>query len=192
MREAAYDLRYLAACAVNRIAPEQQKIEAMNLEKLHIMSKSHSLGALVAAVLSDAGVEVSPEWREEKERAVRRNILFDGERARILAFMEREGIWYLPLKGVILKELYPRLGLREMADNDILFDSSRQDDVVAFMEQSGYRVGSVGKGAHDTYYKAPIFNFELHTRMFAENMSETVRDYYANIKDRLQLFFQLS
>ncbi len=36
------------------------------------------------------------------------------------------GIWYMPLKGAILHTLYPVSGMREMADNDVLYDSTRQ------------------------------------------------------------------
>ena len=185
MKQAAYDLRYLVACAMNRIAPEKERVEAMNLENVRRVSRSLSLSALAATAVAASGVELSAEWREEKERAVRRSILFDGERAGILAYLEESGIWYLPMKGILLKDLYPGLGLREMADNDILFDSTRQSDVVAFMKQRGYEVGSVGKGAHDTYYKPPVFNFELHTQMFSDVTSETFCRYYANVKDRL-------
>ena len=185
MKQAAYDLRYLAACAVNRITPDKQTVEAMNLENLHKMSKAHSLSALTATAIASAGMALPPEWKAEKERAVRRNILFDGERARILAFFEQNGIWYLPMKGIIMKDLYPGLGLREMADNDILYDSTRQEDVMRFMTQNGYEAASVGKGAHDTYYKPPVFNFELHTRMFSEITGKTSADYFAGIQDRM-------
>lgn len=42
---------------------------------------------------------------------------------------EKAGIWYLPLKGVILKEMYPVYGIRQMADNDILFDFTYRKEV---------------------------------------------------------------
>ena len=185
MKQAAYDLRYLAACAVNGIMPEKEKIETMDLEKLYKMSRSHSLSALAAMTLSSGGVKISSEWKAEQDKAVRKNILFDSERAKLLQFMEQNGIWYLPMKGIILKDMYPKLGMREMADNDILFDKSRQEDVLTFMQQNGYDAASVGKGAHDTYYKPPVFNFELHTRMFAESTSEIFSTYYENIKEKL-------
>jgi len=185
MKQAAYDLCYLAACAINGIPSEKEKIKGMNLENLHQMSRMHSLSALAAMTLSSAGVEISPEWRAEKEKAIRKNLLFDNERSKILRYFNENSIWYLPMKGVILKDLYPKLGMREMADNDILYDKNRQSDVVGFMKQNGYEAKSVGRSHHDTFYKEPVYNFELHTMMFADIVDERFTTYYENIKDRL-------
>ena len=66
-------------------------------------------------------------------------------------FMEQKGIWHLPLKGVILKEYYPSVGMRQMSDNDILFDYSFCNEVQAYMESEGYKAVSVGEGNHDIY-----------------------------------------
>ena len=60
------------------------------------------------------------------------------EMASIFAKMRNAGIWYMPLKGTVLKDCYPQFGMREMADHDILFDASRADDVKAIMIEMGY------------------------------------------------------
>ncbi len=185
MKQAAYDLCYLASCTVNGIPPEKEKIEGMNLDKLYRMSRMHSLSALSAMALTSVGIEIPTEWRAEKDKSVRKTILFDAERTKILRYFEENGIWYLPMKGVILKDLYPKLGIREMADNDILYDSAHQSDVVEFMKQNGYDAKSVGRSHHDTFYKEPVYNFEMHTMMFAEVVDKRFTAYYENIKDRL-------
>ncbi len=185
MKQVAYALCYLASCTVNGIPPEKEKIEGMNLEKLHQMSRMHSLSALSAMALTSAGIEIPTEWRAEKDKSVRKTILFDAERTKILRYFEENGIWYLPMKGVILKDLYPKLGMREMADNDILYDPARQSDVAAFMKQNGYDAKSVGRSHHDTFYKEPVYNFEMHTMMFSEVVDKRFTAYYENIKDRL-------
>ncbi len=38
-----------------------------------------------------------------KKKSIRKNCLLDIERTSILADMEQHGIWYMPLKGSILK-----------------------------------------------------------------------------------------
>ena len=185
MKQAAYDVRYLAACAVNGIAPEKEIVEAMDMAALYKMSCSHSLSALTAAAISAAGVELSAGFGRARDMSLQKSILFDAERARLLDFMEQNGIWYLPLKGIILKDMYPRLGLREMADNDILFDPEHRAQVAEFMKQSGYRVDSYGRTHHDTYFKDPVFNFELHVSMFDEDAGAAFMGYYEDIKSRL-------
>ena len=76
--------------------------------------------------------------------------------------MDSEHIWYLPLKGIILKDYYPSVGMRQMSDNDILFDADAWERVEKHMLSEGYETESVGKGNHDVYQKAPVYNFEMH------------------------------
>lgn len=57
-----------------------------------------------------------------------------------------------------------------MADQDILYDSSRQNDVMNIMLGLGYSAESIGKSHHDVYHKPPIFNFEMHTALFGPDM----------------------
>ena len=59
-----------------------------------------------------------------------------------------------------IKDYYPVSGMRIMADNDILYDKERQDEVLSIMRSLGYSCkGLIGN--HDVYYKKPILNFEL-------------------------------
>lgn len=67
----------------------------------------------------------------------------------------------MPLKGSILKDWYPKFGMREMADNDILFDASKRKEVKAIFQGRGYTVKEYDKSNHDAYEKPPIYNFEI-------------------------------
>lgn len=182
MKATTYDMLYLAACAINGIVPDAEKID---LDRLYAVSKFHSLTAICAMALESAGITLSDKWRETKAKAIRKNILLDAERAQILGYFEQNGIWYMPLKGIIMKDIYPKTGMRQMADNDILYDSSFQMQVKEYMESKGYKAESVGKGAHDTYHKPPVYNFELHTMLYHEQSDKNIHDYYANVKSRL-------
>ena len=182
MKATAYEMLYLAACAINGIVPDA---ENMDLDRLYAVSKFHSLTAICAMALESAGITLSDKWRETKAKAIRKNILLDAERAQILAYFEQNGIWYMPLKGIIMKDMYPKTGMRQMADNDILYDSSFQMQVKEYMEGKGYKTESVGKGAHDTYHKPPVYNFELHTVLYSEQVDKNIHDYYTDVKSRL-------
>ncbi len=184
MIKSAYDMLYLSACAVNGLKADDARVAEMELDKVYKTSAKHSLSALTAHALSRAGAKIPSEWAEKQVKTLRKNILFDNEREKILCFMEENGIWHMPLKGIIIKDMYPVFGVREMADNDILYDKTRQKDVLAFMQANGYEAASIGKCHHDTYYKEPIYNFELHTVLFAPS---NVRffEYYENVKERL-------
>ena len=111
-------------------------------------------------------------------------MLLDAERKTISHELETQGIWYMPLKGSILKDWYPKPGMREMADNDILFDPSGREQVREIFQNRGYKTVSFRKGNHDVYEKAPIYNFEMHVSLFDGTYKE-LTEQYENVKERL-------
>jgi len=187
MRKTMYDMLYLAACSINSKTPEKERVTAMDLEKLYQVCQLHSVTSLVAVALEASGVPVNKEWKETRAKAMRKEMLFDAERAKILDFMEKNGIWYLPLKGILLKKYYPKLGMRQMSDNDILFDSSFQEVLCNYMKSQGYQAEDIGHGNHDIYQKPPVLNFEMHTSLYGASHDKTWVEYYDNVKERLIL-----
>ena len=65
-------------------------------------------------------------------------MLLDAEREQVFKEMDAAGIWHLPLKGSVLKSLYPKPWMRQMSDNDILFDPEYQSEVKDIMVKRGY------------------------------------------------------
>ncbi len=184
------DLLYLASCALHGKKPLKERIMQMNLRELYLLSCEQSLGAVVFFAIEKSDVypamdvELKQRWLEYKEKAVRKNILMDAERKRIFSYLEENGIWYMPLKGCIIKDLYPSVGMRQMADNDILFDSTYAKEVEQFFKASGYEA-TAGLGAHDIYHKPPVYNYEMHRSLFDVTHDDTWKSYYDNIKERL-------
>ncbi len=120
--KSAYDMLYLTSCALNNVIPDKNKIESMNLENLFEMCQFHSLTYIVCMALESVGMELPEYWTQAKAKAIRKVLLLDAERRKIFDFIDKNGIWYMPLKGVILKEYYPSIGMRQISDNDILCD----------------------------------------------------------------------
>ena len=183
-----YDMLYLSTCAINGQIPDKKWVESTDLRALYFMCKKHSLTALCYTAIESVetlilDTELLKHWKLEREKAIRKNLLLDQERLEIINFMEVEGIWDMPLKGIILKDLYPKLGMRQMADNDILFDSKYRDKIFDFMNKRGY-AGKKGDN-HDVYNKEPVYNFEMHTCLFSDLHNLTWYSYYFNIKEKL-------
>ena len=181
---------YLLSCGVNKTKPqqnilEQYKSDDRKLMQLYRFSKQHFVEALTGTVLKQAGVTLPDPWEKDMAKAVRKVILFDAERARILSFMEQRGIWYLPLKGIILKKFYPSVGMRQMSDNDILFDEAFAEQVREYMVSLGYEVISFGEGNHDVYEKEPVYNFELHRALYGAAHDNNWEQYYRDVKERM-------
>ena len=183
-RTAADHVIYLTSCAVRRQIPDARRIGQMNLEQVYEAALFHQLGAAAGMSLDSAG-HATPQFREIIAAAQKKTVLLDHDRTVILARLEQAGIWYMPLKGVILKDLYPRFGMREMADNDILIDADRAEEIRNIMTELGFTVGNYGKGAHDTYYKKPVSNFEMHRMLFYNSENRQLDSYYSDIKKHL-------
>lgn len=187
----------LLAAWVNGVSLERTDVSEIDFEELRRIADRHSLSAAVCMALETAGLFgqcpplIQTSFSDAKLLSVRRTMLMDVEREKLLAFMEERGIWYMPLKGIILKEFYPRLGARQMADNDILFDAFFQKDVQDFMTQNGYRMeNGAGEDIHDTYHKPPVYSFEMHRMLFqmpvhGSTFDNAVVPYYVDVKSRL-------
>ncbi len=134
---------YLTACAINDRMPRQERVERLELPNLFEVSQKHILTACVAYALESAGVKDN-DFTQAKEKAIRKNILLDAERGNILRKLEAEKIWYMPLKGSILKDWYPKLGMRQMSDNDILCYSKKMAEVRDIFLDEGYECEHFG------------------------------------------------
>lgn len=170
-------LIYIIACCLGRKKVEKELLSHVELGYIYTAAKNHSLIAIAATALEEAQV-FSARASDLKNNSIRKNMLFDSERAEILKELESRGIKYLPLKGVFLKDLYPAVGLRQMADNDILFDAEYRSVVRDIFLSRGYEIEHYEQGNHDVYIKEPIFNFEMHVSLFSNGEMANFYEYY--------------
>ncbi len=190
--KAALDVLYLCCCALSGEGVSKDRLAEIDLAALYSLSQFHSLTALVCEALQQSGYAAAPDQQKymaafvaAKEKSVRKNLMLDTERIRLLNFMEQQGIWYMPLKGVVLKNMYPKMGLRQMADNDILFDGKYRDAIKAWFSSQGYTVKAYGTDNHDVYLKEPVYNYEMHVSLYGEAHRPEWQNYYRSVKDRL-------
>ena len=183
-------LIYLMACSLQGTKPEEALLANIDMEALLRLAKAHSVSAMVCMALEQTDAFRCAEettrlkWLDAKNKAVRKNMLLDAERHQLEKEFAEHGIWYMPLKGSILKDWYPKFGMREMADNDILFDASKRKEVKAIFQGRGYTVKGYNKSNHDEYEKPPIYNFEMHVSLF-HGMYKELTEQYENVKERL-------
>lgn len=188
------DLIYLSSCALHSTVPDRERLCDMDLFSVYKMSKLHSINVIAYLAVESAeksyGETFCPpdlmeRWKGEYHYTLRRLLGFDIEREKLCSFMRDRGIWYVPLKGILLQNYYPTLGMRQMSDNDILVDSKQAKVIREYMTENGYEVMSYGNHCHDTYRKDGII-FEIH-RKLAEDTDKTRKayHYYKNVKTRL-------
>lgn len=190
MEKTSEFLIYLMACSLQGTKPEEALLANIDMEALLRLAKAHSVSAMVCMALeqTDAFQHTAEttrlKWLDAKNKAVRKNMLLDTERHQLEKEFAEHGIWYMPLKGSILKDWYPKFGMREMADNDILFDPAGRKQVREIFQNRSYKTVSFRKGNHDVYEKAPIYNFEMHVSLFNGTYKE-LTEQYENVKERL-------
>ena len=136
------------------------------------MANRHSLTALLFKALQGTNSKVEEGVLKKLEEhyflVLRKAILFDKERKELYDYLNTNQIDYLHLKGIILKDYYFDPYTREFADNDILFDGSKDKLVKDFFANKDYIVELFRKSNHDVYVKKPFYNFEMHRALFGE------------------------
>ena len=189
MDQAAYvdamrKVAYLAGCAVREEAPDLARLDGIDVQTLLDAASRHSLSSIVAFSLQSAGID-TPQVQQEATRGVWRGLQLETDWQLVRSGLEAQDIWYCPLKGAVLKDLYPLPSMRQMSDYDVLFDAERAEGVRRVMEGAGFETKRYGSGSHDVYYKLPVSNFEMHRELFGAVHGTTFQNYYQNIKDRL-------
>lgn len=95
---------------------------------------------------------------------------------KLFSVFDANGIDYLPVKGCILKSLYPHPAARAMGDADILIRVSQQEQIVPLVKELGYTPGIAG--TVDWAWNSKHLHLELHTALVP---------YYATLEHN---FFQ--
>lgn len=84
--------------------------------------------------------------------------------AEIMDAFKKSGVDYVPLKGVILKDLYPSPYMRQMSDVDILIrEEEYEDKIKPIMLALGYEEGV--KSDHELHFIKNNQLIELHKRI---------------------------
>ena len=165
------DYLHLISLYLNKKEEPSFKIDESNFPFFLKLSKHHSLTALFYKVVSTTKVDIKEEYLKVLEpyyfANVQKHVLFAKERKDLFYYLYLNGITYLQLKGLVLKDYYPDPYTREFADNDIYFEGN--DEVVKkFFTDRDYEVEIFRKSNHDVYLKKPCLNFEMHRALFGE------------------------
>ena len=163
-------------------------VDKEKISFFYSLSKYHSLKAFLYQALKTSKVEIKQEHLERVEKDylfnVRKCLAFEEERRDLYSYLNEQGIDFLPLKGIVIKDYYPDPNAREFADNDILFRDNDKK-IKEYFVKRGYTSEAFRKSNHDVYLKKPFFNFEMHRALFGEtDDNEKIIKYFANYMDK--------
>ena len=91
--------------------------------------------------------------------------------------LEDNGIEYMPVKGAVMKYIYPAPELRPMGDADILIRTSQRDQIEKLVTKLGYTFQS--ESDHEWNWFVPNLKLELHKRL----VSSDEKNYYSYFGD---------
>ncbi len=147
--------------------------ENADISVLYAVSKRHDLAHLLAAALEKQGIlpenELGDELKKQKLLAIYRREQLDYEEERICGILKSAQIPYIPLKGAVLKQLYPEKWMRTSCDIDILIqEENKQQAITLLCERLGYTRETDGERDCSLISKSGM-NLELHFSLKCDN-----------------------
>lgn len=126
---------------------------------------------------------------EEFQKAV----LQDVYEEKILGRFEKDSIKCMPLKGILLKHLYPQFYMRRMSDLDILIDVKKLKETRQIMPELGFEAWRYDEH-HDVYTFLGVCNVELHKLLIVGEMEDYFRIGFerAHLKEGHSYTYELS
>ena len=144
-----------------------------DIEKLFALAKRHDLAHLISDALIRNGLVTDkyPDYRKirkEKVLAIYREEHRTFNYKKITSALSKAGIDYIPLKGMIVRDLYPEQWMRTSCDIDILVREDDLDKAKDVLVTEGY-VTDGKKGYHDISFYNGKAHLELHFNVCENN-----------------------
>ena len=160
--------------------------DGLTFEGIYKKSKAHHISGMVFY-----GIEIlekKPDeklfklWRQDRDKAIARNFNQLHEYDLLENDFNENKIEYIPLKGIILKSLYPSSDMRYMCDIDVITQEGSHRMLRDIMTKKGYEIEHFDVGNHDAYFKKPVMSIEIHRSLFSDNTfgGKHFKDYLKN------------
>ena len=142
-------------------------IDDAMLEKLYALSNKHDMAHIVGVALEKNGFlndgEISARFSKQQYTAVFRYENIKYEQDRICQVLDEVGIAYIPLKGMLIRELYPEPWMRTSCDIDVLVRERDVDRASEALVKVLDYVKDPRKSVHDVLLLSPSgVHLELH------------------------------
>lgn len=142
----------------------------LNIEDVYVAAKRHGLDCIVYDGIRKTKAadnrELMEKWAQRSRTYAMQGIIQQSENRKICETLSKEGVRVLPMKGSIMKKMYPKQEYRHMTDADILIDRKNMEKTRRIMEELGYRfAGSESGDTVERYIKDPWMTVEMHTYM---------------------------
>lgn len=156
-----------------------------NLSDGVTIAKKHKIEAIFYYGALNCGFGQDEPFMQELFLLVCRNLALSEQQIYsvnvILSAFDQQKIDYLPLKGALIKSIYPKPEMRSMGDADILIKTEQYGEIKPIMQRLGYT--EVVESDHEYIWNKQNVHIELHKRLIPSYN----KDYYAYFGDGWRL-----
>lgn len=144
------------------------------------LAAKHKIAALMYYGMIGAGLDDAPVMQQLFMGCCQYVAVSEQQMAmldKVFAAFEERQIDYLPLKGVLLKSIYPKPEMRRMGDADILFRREQYDAIKEILTEMGFTFDY--ETDHEAVWKHPHLLLEMHKRIVPRRDPDLYR-YFGN------------
>lgn len=136
-----------------------------NWKLIYQIAERNSITNIIAVAILSGNYKVPSEiCALFKKRLYEHMVISEkqnNEMAKILKAFSENQIKHMPIKGIVLQDLYPTKDLRTMKDSDILIKTEDFDKISHIMTEMGYTFQCDSDHEY-IFYKPPFVYVELH------------------------------
>ncbi len=150
------------------------RVEEPSYEHILQLAESHGVTGLLYPPLKSLlppGDPILTGLKKLSFSTATRDSIRSKELDQIYAACTNAGIPVLPLKGCVIKNLYPHPELRHMSDADLLIPQQDGSTMRTLMEGLGHRFHKVDAADTDVYISPMSLNYEIHKGLEGEGFS---------------------
>ena len=167
----------LVKAALNGTAAEI--FDNVDWKQLYALAAFHSITCLIASEVDKINMtdDVKNKLMQDQILAIYREANQEIMVRKLMDDFEATGIDHMPLKGFILKHMYPSIEMRNMCDVDILIHQDEIDKITPIMEKSGFSFEK--DSPHEFIFFSGVVTIELH-KSLVPNYNKDLYSYYGD------------
>ena len=162
-------------CAEKLDKSNFKDFDGEKIELLYKVSKKHDMAHIVGVALNNAGLlndsDLAGKFTKQQLLAVYRCENFEYELKRICDVFEKAQIPHIPLKGSVIRTLYPEPWMRTSCDIDVLVHEEDIDQAIQALVDVGYRAEDNWNYHDISLHSESGVHLELHFSI-KENIKE--------------------
>ncbi len=166
---------------MNGVEPEKVN-ENISWKRLHDRAQFHGVLNMLYYILGHFKIPVDADvgnlLRLENSDYIGVEAIQELEIQNLLSIFEEEGIDAMPLKGYVLKHMYPLVDMREMCDIDVLIKEENYPRISEIMKENGFTFDK--ETPHEYIFKKDeMINIEFHKDVVPD-YNKKLHSYYGS------------